>query len=84
MQNSQSLPELFYVFHGLCHCPAPFEALLLQRLFATNKPAEKLQLGEVRDIVLAAQGDYNDAAECEQTDWPKICIAAKEALECAA
>lgn len=84
MQNSQSLPELFYDFHSLCHCSAPFESLLLQRLRATNKPAEDLTIGEVRNIVLNAQGDYTDAAECEQTDWPQICLAAKEALEQAA
>jgi hypothetical protein len=84
MQNSQSLPELFYEFHGLCECNAPFGTLLLQRIRATNTPPEDLTLGEVRNIVLTAQGDYNDAAECEQTAWPKICLAAKEELEQAA
>jgi hypothetical protein len=84
MQNSQSLPELFFEFHGLCQCPAPFESLLLHRLNATNKPPEDLTLREVRNIVLTAQGEYDNAAESEQTDWPEICIAAKESLEQAA
>jgi hypothetical protein len=80
MQTRQSLPELFFEFHGLCHCSAPFEALLLQRLRATGKTAEDLTIGQVRNITLKAQGDYSTAAELEQTDWPHICMAAKGAV----
>lgn len=80
MSNNQSLPELFFEFHGLCHCSAPFEALLLQRLRATGKPANDLTIGEVRNITLKAQGDYTAAAELEQTDWPHICLAAQGAV----
>jgi len=80
MPNNQSLPELFYEFHGLCECNAPFGALLLQRIRATNTPPEDLTLGEVRNITLKAQGDYTAAAELEQTDWPHICLAAQGAV----
>lgn len=84
MPNNQSIPELFYEFHGLCECNAPFGALLLQRIRATNTPAEDLTVGEVRSIVLAAQGEYNNASEAENTDWPQICRDAAQALEFAA
>ena len=84
MQTSQPLPELFFEFHCLCHCSAPFASLVLSRLRATNTPPEDLTIGQVRNIVLAAQGDYTAATEAENTDWPTICKDAAQALEFAA
>lgn len=84
MNITESLPALFFEFHCLCHCSAPFASLVLSRLRATNIPAEDLTIGQVRNIVLVAQGDYTAATEAENTDWPTICKDAAQALELAA